>query len=162
LPEKKKKKQKENKIKSNVVSSHLFGNRHGDGDDYASSLSPSQERPQSPPRTRKLPAQFCELRKARKFEENKEKQVEKNRQTPIRNVDIWTSYKIFSARAMNSPYETRIAQQSCRNSRKLWTKHAREPSSSQKRDLPFSWMNTAPLSSRSSKRGGGGFIHPFG
>jgi hypothetical protein len=124
-------------------------------------LSPSHERPQSPPRTRKLPAQFCELRTARKFEENKEKQVEKNRQTPIRNVDIWTSYKIFSARAMNSPCETRIAQQTCRNSRKLWTKHAREPSSSQKRDLPFSWMNTAPLSSRSSKRGGV-FIHPFG
>jgi hypothetical protein len=35
-----------------------------------------------------LPPQFCELRKARKFEESKEKQVEKNRQTPIRNVDI--------------------------------------------------------------------------
>jgi hypothetical protein len=48
LPEEKKI-QKENKIKSNVVSSRLFGNRHGDGDDDASSLSSSHERPQSPP-----------------------------------------------------------------------------------------------------------------
>jgi len=59
----KKKNQKENKIKSNIISSPLFGNRHNNGDDDASSLSPSHECLKCPLGMKNLLPPFCELKK---------------------------------------------------------------------------------------------------